>query len=231
MDHDFQSYFPRSPWGPQAPPWSAGWVFADASWALGSGHSSLGPHSDTRVLLPVLSSRICGLMSWARAGSEVSSLFGVRSPVRARSPAEKRVGNYAVNNGLRASPWGNATLLCRCLLPRCLHPPRPRSACSQPPAPPLEALLQPSPQPSSSSHCRNPSHPFCSPVLRPHPPAWKVCPALPALSSPSLTEDPSPTRSSRHLGGTSLRVRGDLQVPGEIIPTYSSQRASLAAQW
>ena len=88
-----------------------------------------------------------------------------------------------MNNGLceQGSPWGNATLVCRRLLPSFVSIPLA-------PGPPALSLLplQPSPQPSSSSHCGNPSHPFCSPVLRPRPPAWKVCPALPALSSPSL---------------------------------------------
>ena len=100
----------------------------------------------------MLSSRICGLMSWVREDRECG-VFLVRGlvPTRSSDPTEKRDRTYAVKNGLgeRRSPRGNATsLVCRLLPPSFVSiPPRPRSACSQPPAPPLEALLQPSPQP------------------------------------------------------------------------------------
>lgn len=184
-------------------------------------------------------------MSGARAGSGVSSLLGVRSPARARSPAEKTVGNYAVNNGLRERGSRVALGGCHPGLPPPpsqlpLHPPRPRWACSQPPAPPLEALLQPSPQPSSSSHLSKSKPPFLFPGSPPSPTRLEGLPsssrtflAQPELHHCShlhLTEGPSPTRSSRHLGGTYLRVPA-LRVPGqEIIPKYSSQRASLVPQ-
>ena len=101
---------------------------------------------------PMLSSRICGLMSWVREDRECGVfLFRGLVPTRSTDPTEKRDRTYAVKNGLgeRRSPRGNATsLVCRLLPP---------SFVSIPPAPGLPALsLLPRPSRLCSSRHLSP---------------------------------------------------------------------------